>query len=53
VAAVQIVVAGRPIAATVGNGWFSAWWPTGDPIAQLTAIGIDGRPLPQSVPPIR
>jgi hypothetical protein len=53
VAAVQVVVAGRPIAATVGNGWFSAWWPTGDRITQVTAIGGDGQPLPQTSPATR
>jgi hypothetical protein len=46
VAGVQFIVAGRPIAASVGNGWFAAWWPTGDPVTQLTALGADGQPLP-------
>lgn len=42
---VQLVVAGRSIAASVGNGWFVAWWPSRDPVMQLTALGADGQPL--------
>ena len=48
VAGVQLVVAGRPIMATVGGGWFSAWWPSGDDVSQVTALGADGQPLPQT-----
>jgi hypothetical protein len=50
VAGVQLVVAGRPITATVGNGWFSAWWPTGDIVTQWTAIGADGQAISQAPP---
>ena len=46
VAGVQLIVAGRPVAASIGNGWFAAWWPTGDRVLQLTALGADGQPLP-------
>lgn len=46
VAAVQVLVAGRPILASTGNGWFSAWWPGSDPVTAMIAIGADGVPLP-------
>jgi hypothetical protein len=48
VTGVELEVAGRPITATVGNGWFSAWWPTGDAPTRMIAIGADGQPLPSS-----
>ena len=46
VAAVQLVVAGRPILATTGNGWFAAWWPSADRPTRTIPIGADGVPLP-------
>jgi hypothetical protein len=45
VVAVQLVVAGRPILASTGNGWFAAWWPSADPPTGTIPIGADGRPL--------
>ena len=48
VAAVQLIVAGQPILATTGNGWFAAWWPSADAPTRTIAIGRDGVPLPSA-----
>jgi hypothetical protein len=46
VAGVELVVVGRPVRASVANGWFLAWWPSNDQVSRATAIAVDGGPLP-------
>ena len=47
VARVQVIVDGiaSPIEATVGNGWWAAWWPGGVACTEVVAIGADGAEL--------
>ena len=46
VAAVDIVlVPGTHVWATLANGWFAAWWPTGDGIMKVQPFDAIGTPL--------
>jgi hypothetical protein len=46
VAGVDLLLAsGLHVQASTANGWFAAWWPTGDRIVRIQAVGENGQPI--------
>lgn len=46
VASVDILLASGPhVQATTGNGWFAAWWPSGDAVVVVQAFDATGQAL--------
>jgi hypothetical protein len=54
IAALDVVLAsGVTIRTTAANGWYSAWWPTGDRLVGYQVRSRDGSPLGSPVIPSR